>query len=127
MTDQTDSMMDASVKGASEDVSYAQSPSGAELDTEEAHSDGTPLLDDVLIALQKSLSRVSNLTSKVPESQARAMISGSVAFSIELQVNSRNDTLVLNRDGDIKISMSGQITPDIRSVSEDDKEGSSND
>jgi len=79
----------------------------------------SPILDDVLIALQKSLSRVSNASSLVPEGQARALISGDVDFSIELNVDCRQHALQLNRDGDIRVSMHGKITPDIRVVSDE--------
>jgi len=89
---------------------------------EDIATSAAPILDDVLIALQKSLSRVSCASSLVPDHHARALISGDVNFSIELRVDNLGDRLLLNRDGDIKLSMNGKITPDIRSVSEDDVE-----
>jgi len=83
------------------------------------NDDASPILDDVLIALQKSLSRISNATAQVDPEHACALISSDVDFSIELQVDNEQDRLLLNKDGAIKLSMSGKITPDIRSVSEE--------
>jgi len=56
-------------------------------------------LDDLLINIQKSLSRVSNRSSEIPEDQARALIYGDVDFSIELQVEGDDDKVIVNKEG----------------------------
>ena len=86
------------------------------MDSNDLDKQKIPSLDNVFISLQKTLSRVSNLSSKVDEEDARALITGDVNFSIELRVDNFSDYLVTNKDGSIKLSMSGVIASDVRTV-----------
>ncbi|MCF8039202.1 MAG: hypothetical protein K9K79_07785 [Desulfohalobiaceae bacterium] len=71
-------------------------------------------LDDVLVALQKSFSRVSSRSADVSSEQARAMVSGQVHFDISLKVNLEGDYLHPDTRGDIDLNLSGDIETDIR-------------
>ncbi len=71
-------------------------------------------LDDLLINIQKALSRVSQRTASVPESDAKSVIYGDVDFSIELKVEGEDDRLLVKKDGSVNLSMSGKISTDIR-------------
>ncbi len=71
-------------------------------------------LDDLLINIQKSLSRVSLRSAAIPESQAKSIIYGDVDFSIELKVEGEGDKLLVKKDGSVNLSMSGKISTDIR-------------
>jgi hypothetical protein len=75
-------------------------------------------LDDVLVALQKSFSRVSTKSADVPPDQARAMVSGQVSFEMSLTVNLEEDYLHPNTKGAIGLKLSGNIDTDIRTVEE---------
>ncbi|WP_019617198.1 hypothetical protein [Psychromonas ossibalaenae] len=71
-------------------------------------------LDDLLVNLQKSLSRVSARSGDVPDDQSRSLIYGDVDFSIELKVDGEQDKLQVRKDGAVKLSISGKISIDIR-------------
>lgn len=71
-------------------------------------------LDDLLVNIQKSLSRVSSRSATVPENQARSIIYGDVDFSIELKIEGEGDKLFVKKDGSVKLSMSGKISADVR-------------
>ena len=71
-------------------------------------------LDDLLVNIQKSLSRVSMRSAAIPEDQAKSTIYGDVNFSIDLKVEGADDKLLVKKDGSVNISMSGTINADIR-------------
>lgn len=73
-----------------------------------------PSLDDVLVALQKSFSRVSTRTADVDPEMARAMISGQVAFNISLKAELEGDYLLPNDKGSLDLNLSGTLETDIR-------------
>ncbi len=75
-------------------------------------------LDDVIITLQKTFSRISEKSAKVPEEHARALVTGIVNFEISTTVNPDGDRLVVTKSGDIEITLKGQIETDIRETSD---------
>ncbi|HEX6746538.1 MAG TPA: hypothetical protein VF092_04525 [Longimicrobium sp.] len=75
-----------------------------------------PTLDDVLVALQKSFSRVSARSADLPADAARALVVGKVNFDIGLKTNIIADRLVVNAGGAIELKLSGTIQQDIREV-----------
>jgi len=78
------------------------------------NNDSSPTLDEALINLQKAFSSVSSDSAKVPKEQARAVIYGDVSFSLELNVDSVSGKLSINKDGEIRLSISGTLHTDIR-------------
>ncbi|MEM6334457.1 MAG: hypothetical protein AAF823_14065 [Planctomycetota bacterium] len=74
-------------------------------------------LDDMLVALQMSFSRVSHRTQAQKDRDqeaALAMITGPVAFNMTLNVRPDGDLLVYDEKGGMQMTVSGTITPDIR-------------
>lgn len=69
---------------------------------------------DLLVALQKSLSRVSDLTADVPERGSRSLILGNVEFEIETRVELRDDTLRVEKTGETVLKLQGTVNHDIR-------------
>lgn len=79
-------------------------------------------LEDILVALQKTFSRVSTISSAVPEEQARALLIGRVHFDLALRADvSGSDRLVQSSNGALEIKLAGEIDTDIRprSLNED--------
>jgi hypothetical protein len=75
-------------------------------------------LDEVIIALQKAFSRVSDKSSAVPDS--RALVMGPVSFQMKLRVEAEApDQLVHSKTGSIELNLDGKIEPDIRIQEED--------
>jgi len=71
-------------------------------------------LDNLLIALQKTLSRVNRASSGVGAKQARSLIVGDVDFNLTCKCDLANDDkLVLNDVGNIALNLSGHINTDI--------------
>jgi hypothetical protein len=77
-------------------------------------SKGKITLDEVIVALQKSFSRVSTASAELPAENARAMVTGLVNFDISLKVEAEKDYLRLDADGAIDLRLSGKIDTDIR-------------
>jgi hypothetical protein len=76
-------------------------------------------VEDIVIALQKSFSRVSTRTAKVSTQAARALVVGRVNFELGLRVEPEADNRLLHSpSGSIELKLTGQINTDIR-VSED--------
>ncbi|MEE9350968.1 MAG: hypothetical protein V3U78_01810 [Thiotrichaceae bacterium] len=75
-------------------------------------------LDDVIITLQKTFSRISEKSANVPEEQARALVTGIVNFEISTTVNPEGDRLIVTKSGEVQITLKGQIETDIREISE---------
>jgi hypothetical protein len=71
-------------------------------------------LENTLLALQKTFSRLNRETAKVSADNARATLVGNVNFEITLKVNQEGDYLNVEKDGMIDLHLSGQIDPDIR-------------
>jgi len=70
-------------------------------------------LDRLLIALQKSISRVNEKSAKVPQNKARAIITGNIGFNIScICTLIADDKLELCEQG-IEINLNGHINPDI--------------
>ena len=71
-------------------------------------------VDDFLIALQKTLSRVSRESAKVPSEQARSLITGNVAFDVDLKCSlGAGQKLMLNDETGAPLRLSGQLSSDI--------------
>jgi hypothetical protein len=73
-------------------------------------------LDDVLISLQKSFSRVSARSSEVAPENARSLIVGNVNFELTLRLSPDKDTLLHKPEGELQLKLSGVIQQDIRAV-----------
>ncbi len=73
-------------------------------------------LDDVIINLQKTFSRISEKSATVPEHRARALVTGIVNFEISTRINSEDDKLVISKTGDIQLSLKGTLETDIEDV-----------
>jgi hypothetical protein len=81
-------------------------------------------LDEVLVALQKSFSRVSAASRDVPSENARAIITGSVKFELGARFEIRKgpqagpddspDVLVHRDDGALDLRLMGQVETDTR-------------
>ena len=76
-------------------------------------------LNKMLIALQKSLSRVSAGSKDVPSENARALIMGNVEFELTVNVEPEGeDYLVYRPAGNVQLKLTGVIQQDIRAESE---------
>ena len=83
------------------------------IQTQPAEGD-EPTVDRMLIALQKTLSRVSRDSASVPEGQARALITGSVQFELEVKCSLiEGEKLLLDEERGRPLKLSGQIAADI--------------
>ena len=76
----------------------------------------------MIVALQKSFSRVSYRSAKVPPEDARALVVGRVAFELALRVDPEGDSrLLYSASGSIELKLTGHIDTDIRpKAAEDD-------
>lgn len=83
-----------------------------------------PSLDEVLIALQKSFSRVSAKSREVAPENARSMIVGKVDFELTLRVHPEADILRYKADGNMQLKLNGVINQDIRAAHAADLAGS---
>ena len=74
-----------------------------------------PTVDQFLLALQKTLSRVSRASANVPAGQARSLIVGSVSFDVTLRcsLNVKEDRLMLMSEGGDPLKLAGQISADV--------------
>lgn len=90
----------------------AESPTPSEAGSAAGAVD--PTLDRFLIALQKTLSRVSRDSAHVPADQARALIVGNVTFDVDLRCDLRDDgKLALESEGAVGLRLSGKIATDL--------------
>ena len=72
-------------------------------------------LDQVVIALQKTFSRVSASTARVASHRARAIVTGRVGFSMRLEVAMpQADHLVATPGGPIVLELNGTLDTDVR-------------
>ena len=78
-------------------------------------------LEDVIVALQKSFSRVSAKSADVPPENARAMVAGQVNFEMALKVDTDADYLCVTPKGTIDLKISGVVDTDIRNVGEEEE------
>jgi hypothetical protein len=80
-------------------------------DTGEAQS-----LDNVLIALQKTFSRVSASSSELPPENARSLILGNVNFEMAVPLEAGQDKLFYSPTGKVNLKLTGTIQQDVRPV-----------
>jgi hypothetical protein len=73
-------------------------------------------LDDVIVGLQKSFSRVSARSASVDPQNARALVTGQIAFEMTLKADPEDDKLYPKADGKIELKLSGTIDSDVRAV-----------
>jgi len=74
-------------------------------------------VDRILLALQKSLSRVNRDSATVPHDQARSLITGDVDFRLSCRCDLKSgDKLVLNAAGEITLDLSGHINIDLGTI-----------
>lgn len=78
-------------------------------------------LEQVLIALQKSISRVNSISNNVPPNQARALILGDIDFDLSLKCDQDGDKLRISNSGGISISLKGIINTDMEIAHEEEK------
>ena len=85
-----------------------------------AERDTSITLDDVIVSLQKTFSRVSSRTGKIPELDAQATITGTVKFELGIKVNPDSDhALRPDPQGSIDLLLSGDIETDVRYETEE--------
>lgn len=76
--------------------------------------DDQPTVDRMLIALQKTLSRVSRDSADVPEGQARSIITGNVSFELEVKCSLiSGEKLLLDEERGRPLKLTGQIAADV--------------
>jgi len=77
-----------------------------------------PYFDDLIVALQKSFSRVSAATDKSQREKDAtapcAMVVGPVKFSLSLNVDMDKDRLRVQESGSIRLSIDGTLQTDVR-------------
>jgi hypothetical protein len=73
-------------------------------------------LDDVIVGLQKSFSRVSARSASVDPQNARALVTGQITFEMSLKADPIEDKLYPKADGNIELKLSGTIDSDVRPV-----------
>lgn len=78
------------------------------------HSEQKNKVHEVLVALQKSLSRVSRASADKKKGDAYALITGDVNFSFTLKCDLEDGhNLTLHKDGAIELHLDGSIATDI--------------
>jgi hypothetical protein len=107
------------VKGPGSAPPPAPTPEPAEATESEPAASN---LDDALVALQKTFSRVSTRSAGLPKSNALALITGAVNFDLKLRVDLVRDTLNLNPSGALELNLNGTLDTDIRIQDEDEGE-----
>lgn len=83
-----------------------------------AEEPGAIALDDILIALQKTFSRISARSAHVPGDQARAIIAGEVEFDMSVKLEPTEDRLIHAATGSILLNVKGTLQTDVRVVEE---------
>ncbi|RWX56225.1 hypothetical protein [Photobacterium chitinilyticum] len=73
-------------------------------------------LEQILVSLQKSISRVNESSSSVAKDRARALIIGDLNFELDLKCNLEADKLKQSNDGGISINLKGTINTDIQVI-----------
>lgn len=76
-------------------------------------------LDEALVALQKSFSRLSRTTGKAQDNnkeqdEAMALIVGNVEFEIELNTEFDAEHIYIDDSGTVQLRLKGEIATDIR-------------
>ena len=84
----------------------------------EKDKNGKLRLDEAIVALQKSFSRVSAKSAEISQEKARAMVTGQVTFEMSLKVQPEKDYLYIDSNGTVDLRLSGMIDTDIRTVEE---------
>lgn len=83
------------------------------------HSDPSTdsAVEDIILTLQKSFSRVSARSATVANKSSKnalSLISGPVSFTVSMKVRSEKDKLIQSKEGDIDLNFSGTINQDVR-------------
>lgn len=81
-------------------------------------------LHGALVAIQKSFSRLSEMSSDVSKPErAKALIIGNVNFNLEFQADiDEAESVIINKGGAVSMSYSGTIATDIRLEPEEGEE-----
>jgi hypothetical protein len=77
---------------------------------------GAQPLENVLIALQKTFSRVSASSSNMPPENARSLIMGNVNFEMAVPLDAGADRLYYSPTGKVSLRLTGTIQQDVRPV-----------
>lgn len=88
-----------------------------ELNTSNNQENRAVPLEEVLIALQKSFSRVSKSSfdfAQQNEGSTVALMVGNIDFEIALKADIQGDRILYNQHGAMTLSFKGQIDPDHR-------------
>lgn len=79
-------------------------------------------LDDAIIALQKTFSRVSAQSAQVPAGNARALVTGEVEFTLTLNADLEDDYWCIAQTGGQQLNLKGSINTDIRVIENESSE-----
>ncbi|MDI6402416.1 hypothetical protein QLX67_10455 [Balneolaceae bacterium ANBcel3] len=73
-------------------------------------------LENLLITLQKSISRVMDQSAKNHKEQDRrtALIVGDVDFELKMKLSNEKDRFFLDKNGEIELNLHGKIDPDLK-------------
>ena len=77
----------------------------------ESLSNNLTTLDDILVALQKSFSRLTDQTNENEGTTAQMV--GEVDFELKAKFSAQNDSLIHDREGGIELTFTGTIDLDI--------------
>lgn len=72
-----------------------------------------PSVDQLLIALQKTFSRVSRDSAGLAKDDARALIAGPVEFELMLGCSLTGDRLHVCEGGGMPLRLKGRVLPDL--------------
>src|SRR5690349_12052869 len=84
--------------------------------TKPADAGQSQSLENVLISLQKTFSRVSASSSKLPPENARSLILGNVNFEMSVPLDVGADKLYYSSAGKVSLKLTGTIQQDVRPV-----------
>lgn len=96
----------------------AAEPAGPD-DARRENTGAAQPLENVLIALQKTFSRVSASSSLLPPEDARSLILGDVNFEMAVPLEAGQDKLFYSPAGKVNLKLTGTIQQDVRPVPQD--------
>jgi hypothetical protein len=101
----------------SESTAAAPAPDNSDADaTKSADTGETQSLENVVISLQKTFSRVSASSSKLPPENARSLILGNVNFEMAVPLDASQDRLFYSPTGKVSLKLTGTIQQDVRPI-----------